>query len=193
MGRKQVKDRGSQIVEFALSLPILVFFIFGIFDFSGALSLKHKLTNGAREAARVAAADPAVDLTDSSTGVPVSISDAYQALDNYLISENINDCKLSAGTLQNASGSLIWTATANANCPGGASPGLQLTINRGCINQQSVTVEGAAASATLNLASTCVTLSYPYVWRFTGVSGLFGKNFIPPTSITTTAMAFNEN
>ena len=34
----------SQIVEFALSLPILVFFVVGIFDFSGALSLKQKLT-----------------------------------------------------------------------------------------------------------------------------------------------------
>ena len=46
-------DRASQIVEFALSLPLLVLFVVGIFDFSGAISLKQKLTNAAREAARV--------------------------------------------------------------------------------------------------------------------------------------------
>ncbi|MGB8729537.1 MAG: TadE family protein, partial [Candidatus Sulfotelmatobacter sp.] len=55
-------DHASQIVEFALSLPLLVLFVVGIFDFSGAISLKQKLTNAAREAARVAAADPASDL-----------------------------------------------------------------------------------------------------------------------------------
>jgi len=37
-------------VEFALSLPLLVFFVIGIFDFSSAISLKQKLTNAAREA-----------------------------------------------------------------------------------------------------------------------------------------------
>ena len=37
-------------------------FVVGIFDFSNAVSLKQKLTNAAREAARVAAADPANDL-----------------------------------------------------------------------------------------------------------------------------------
>src|ERR1039458_8116813 len=88
-------DHAAQIVEFALSLPLLILFVVGIFDFSNAITLKQKLTNAAREAARVAAADPASDLTNFSTLVPVSIGDAYQVVDNYLLSEKINDCGLS--------------------------------------------------------------------------------------------------
>src|SRR6202034_4739330 len=91
-GRVRRDDRASQIVEFAISLPLLVLFVVGIFDFSGAISLKQKLTNAAREAARVAAADPANDLGNAS-GVPVSVLDAFFVVDNYLISEKLNDCR----------------------------------------------------------------------------------------------------
>src|SRR5260370_12227021 len=87
-------DRASQIVEFALSLPLLVVFVVGIFDFTGALSLKQKLTNAAREAARVAAADPANDLNNTAT-TPVSVTDPFQLPDNYLISEKVNHYDLS--------------------------------------------------------------------------------------------------
>jgi Flp pilus assembly protein TadG len=183
-------DSASQIVEFALSVPLLVFFIIGIFDFSGALALKHKLADAAREGARIAATDPANDL--ASGGTPVSASDALQVVDSYLLSENLNDCQLNNSPLNNTAGTLTWTATANTKCPGGAAPGIQLTINRGCVNSESVTEEGGQAE-TLYLVGTCVTISYPYVWQFSGPSGLFGGKFIGPTSITTSAMAFNEN
>lgn len=84
----------AQIVEFAVSLPLLIFFVVGIFDFSNAVTLKQRLTNAARETARVAAADPANDLGGPPAGVPASIGDAFQVADNYLISEKINDCGL---------------------------------------------------------------------------------------------------
>src|ERR1700685_848091 len=83
-------DRAAQIVELALSLPLLMLFVVGIFDFSGALSLKQKLTNAARDGARVAAADVANDL--GSSGVPVSVNNAFQVVDAYLKAEKINDC-----------------------------------------------------------------------------------------------------
>ena len=88
--------RAAQIVEFAVSLPLLVVFVVGIFDFSRRVSVKQKLMNAAREAARVAASDPANDLGGSASpsGVPASISDANQVVDNYLLSEKINDCGL---------------------------------------------------------------------------------------------------
>ena len=173
-------DRASQIVEFALSLPLLVLFVVGIFDFSGAITLKQKLTNAAREGARIAAADPATDLGDPSTTVPASVSDAYQVVDNYLLSENINDCGL-AGTTPALTPTLTWTSPALTGCPGGT--GLVLTIQRGC----------TAAQGALSVINTCVTLKYPYKWRFNSVSGLVGGTFIGPTTITTTATAFNEN
>jgi Flp pilus assembly protein TadG len=161
-------------------------FVVGIFDFSGALSLKQKLTNAAREGARVAAADPANDLGATSS-IPASVSDAWQVVANYLRSENINDCGLgpvggAGGVAPVASGTLTWTSTANTGCPG---TGLVLTINRGC----TTVVSGTSTDA----VNTCVTLQYPYQWRFTGVSGVLGGSFIPPSSITTTATSFNEN
>jgi Flp pilus assembly protein TadG len=175
-------NRASQIVEFALSLPLLVFFVVGIFDFSGALSLKQKLTNAAREGARVAAADPASDLGATR---PVSVLDAFWVVDNYLISEKINDCGLN-GTAPTGTG-LIW-ASNTASCPAlGLSTGISLTINRGCITQP--TINGA----TVNVVSTCVTIQYPYKWQYSSVTGLLGITFIGPSTITTTATAFNEN
>ncbi len=178
-------ERASQIVEFALSLPLLVLFVVGIFDFSGALSLKQKLTNAAREGARVAAADPASDLGNVSSVPPSSVIDAFYVVDNYLVSEKINDCGLNTARPTQTTG-LTWVST-TAGCPGGPSTPLQLTINRSCITQQTLN------AATVNVISTCVTLLYPYKWQYSSVTGLFGITFIGPTSITTTATAFNEN
>ena len=35
-------ERASQIVEFALSLPLLVFFVIGIFDFSSEMCIRDR-------------------------------------------------------------------------------------------------------------------------------------------------------
>jgi Flp pilus assembly protein TadG len=182
--RRCADDRASQIVEFALSLPLLVLFVVGIFDFSGAISLKQKLTNAAREAARVAAADPANDLGNAS-GVPVSVLDAFYVADNYLVSEKLNDCGLNTPDLPTQTGgTLTWVST-TTSCPGGGT--LRLTINRGCVKSQ--TINGNP----VHLVGTCVTILYPYKWQYSSVTGLLGITFIGPTGITTTATAFNEN
>jgi hypothetical protein len=174
------EDRASQIAEFAVSLPLLVLFVIGIFDFSGAVTLKQKLTNAARDGARVAAADPANDL--SNPRLPVSVVDAFYVVDTYLASEKINDCGLKTA-LPVTNGVLIWKSTATG-CPGGVSAALVLTINRGCVTQQ---------TSGIYAVNTCVTITYPYTWQFGGVSGLFGGRLTLPTGITTTAVAFNEN
>jgi Flp pilus assembly protein TadG len=190
-------ERASQIVEFALSLPLLVFFVIGIFDFSSAISLKQKLTNAAREGARVAAADPANDLSGSSLPMPVSVRDALQVIDNYLLSERINDCGL-IGATPTPAGALTWNFNAQSN--GCGSPGVTLTVNRGYFFPQTSTSQpsssctssppGAGQTATIG---TCVILQYPYKWQFTAASGLLGGNFLGPTVITSSAVAFNEN
>jgi Flp pilus assembly protein TadG len=177
-------DRASQIVEFALSLPLLVLFVVGIFDFSGAISLKQKLTNAAREAARVAAADPANDLGNAS-GTPASVTDAFYVADNYLLSEKINDCGLSVTLPAPTQSALTWTYSASGSgCPG---TGITVQVNRGC--KSTIT----SGSNTIDLIETCVTITYPYKWQYSSVTGLLGITFIGPTSMTTTATAFNEN
>jgi Flp pilus assembly protein TadG len=177
---------GSQIVEFALSLPLLVVFVIGIFDFGGAVTLKQRLTNAAREGARVAASDPANDVTSvgisASSPIPASVSDAYQVVDNYLRSANISDCLLSGSQPQYTTG-LTWIATA----PCSSTSNLVLTINRGCVTP------AAIGASTVEVVATCVTIQYPYQWEYSKVASLVGSSFTGPTSITTTATAYNEN
>jgi Flp pilus assembly protein TadG len=176
-------DRAAQIVEFAVSMPLLVVFVVGIFDFSQALSVKQKLMNAAREAARVAAADPANDLGGSASGLPASVSDAKQVVDNYLLSENLNDCGLKAAVPAQGTG-LKWVSTSTGTCP---APGISLTVDRGCVTPMT------AAGTTIKLIGTCVTLSYAYNWRFNSVIGLLGGNNIGANSLTAVATALNEN
>src|ERR1700739_22865 len=85
-------ERAAQIVEFAVALPLLVVFVVGIFDFSSAFTLKQRLTNIARDAARAAAADPANDLLQPSGALPQSVMDAFYTVDNGLIASKLNDC-----------------------------------------------------------------------------------------------------
>jgi hypothetical protein len=130
----------------------------------------------------VAASDPANDL---NAAVPASVWDANQVVDNYLISEKINDCGLKSVTPTRSGTSLTWVSTANTGCP---APGLSVTVNRGCTS-----TSPAASLNKVVLIETCVTLSYVYKWQFGSVAGLVGGTFIGPASLTSTATAFNEN
>jgi Flp pilus assembly protein TadG len=185
-------ERGTQLVEFAVTLPLLMVFVVGIFDFSGAFTLKQKLTNAARDAARAAAAEPATDL---SLRLPASVNDAFLAVKNYLATNQINDCGIASGSSPTG---LKWTFTANGN--GCVTPGLTLIINRGYYFPQT-----GAALPSVNCASqavgsgqtavvgTCVSIHYAYKWRFGRVASLLGSAASLPTQITATAVAMNEN
>jgi Flp pilus assembly protein TadG len=191
------EDRAAQIVEFAVALPLLVVFVVGIFDFSGAFTLKQKLTNVARDAARAAASDPASDLTAPQNGAtgPISVWDAEQIVDNYLIANHLSDCGLSS-TTGTASG-LTWTYTATTGCPAG---GLTLIVNRGYYFPASATGQPASLNCTVQAAgtqtaviSTCVSIEYPYQWRFGRVASILGSATALPTQINASAVVMNEN
>jgi Flp pilus assembly protein TadG len=180
-------DAASQIVEFAVSLPLLAVFVVGIFDFSGAFTLKQKLTNAAREGARVAAAGPANDLLNA-TGVPASVTDAFWVVDNYLNSEQINDCGLSTiSAPTHTASSMMWTYSAKGNgCPANGN-GVTLTINRGCVTQ-------SVGAITVNVVGTCVVLKYSYKWRFNSVITLLvPATYQGVTDISSSSAALNEN
>jgi Flp pilus assembly pilin Flp len=189
--RRWREDRGAQLVEFAVTLPLMMVFVVGIFDFSGAFTLKQKLTNIARDAARAAAAEPASDLNNT---LPVSVSDTFQAVKNYLATNNINDCGVAAPV---HSTGLTWKSTASGN--GCVTPGLILTINRGYYFPQtggslpSVTCISQAPSGQTAIIGTCVSIQYPYPWRFGRVASLLGSAVALPTEISATAVAMNEN
>jgi Flp pilus assembly protein TadG len=189
-------DRAAQLVEFAVALPLLVVFVVGIFDFSGAFTLKQKLTNAARDAARVAAADPATDVPEPS-GLPVSVSDAFQVVDNYLVANKLNDCGITQANLTAGATALTWSASAGA-CP--PTPGLaSISINRGYFFSANSTQAASADCSPQNpggqtaVIATCVSIQYAYQWKFGRVASLLGGTTGLPTVVTATAVAMNEN
>ncbi|HEY3615666.1 MAG TPA: TadE/TadG family type IV pilus assembly protein [Candidatus Sulfotelmatobacter sp.] len=192
VGRRWRDDRGAQLVEFAVTLPLMMVFVVGIFDFSGAFTLKQKLTNTARDAARAAAAEPASDLGRT---LPMSVNDAFLAVDNYLAANQINDCGI---TTTGSKSGLTWKFTASGN--GCVSPGLTLTINRGCYFPQtgaglpSVSCASQApGNGQIAVVGTCVSIQYRYPWRFGRVASLLGSAIALPTQISATAVALDEN
>jgi len=175
---------GSQLLEFAVALPLLVVFIVGIFDFGNAFDLKQKLNNAARDGARLGASLPTSDLTVTT---PPSVDAIHTLIANYLNSEQINDCGL-AGNGAVAQGNLTWTFTASGNgCPSGAQ--LTLTVARGY--SFPVTINGNV----VHVLSTHVTISYPYKWQFNNVITLLvpGANYAGVTQILTDAIVPNQD
>jgi Flp pilus assembly protein TadG len=186
-------DRASQIVEFAVSLPLLVLFVVGIFDFSSAFTLKQKLTNIARDAARASAADPTNDLQQPQSALPVSVNDAFEIVDNYLLANNINDCGINSTSSPTG---LTWTFTGSGNgCP---SPGLKIVVNRGYYVPATgaaiptVTCTSQAVGGQVAVIGTCVSIQYAYPWRFGKVARIFGRGTALPAQISGVAVAFNE-
>jgi Flp pilus assembly protein TadG len=92
MFRAVARTEGSQIVELAVSLPLLMVFVIGITDFGTAFNLKQNLNNAAREGVRIAANQYMGDVVNAS---PNSIIAIHDAVDNYLIAARVNDCGLS--------------------------------------------------------------------------------------------------
>jgi len=72
--RQRDRQEGQGLVEFALVLPVFMLLIFGLFDVGSLVFANSALSQGAREGARVAAAEAAW------IGVPgpACVSDASQ-------------------------------------------------------------------------------------------------------------------
>src|SRR5437762_2669474 len=140
-------DGASQIVELAVTAPLLVAFVVGIYDFGQALNTKEKLNFAAKDGAKFAATQPTNDLSQMT---PLSVVAIRDLVDSDLIAAGLSDCGL--GSIQSA-GALVWTAT--GTCPTGST--FTLTINRGLVVQPS-----AGASNPVQQISTHVGIQYPY-------------------------------
>jgi Flp pilus assembly protein TadG len=191
-------ERAAQLVEFAVALPLLVLFVVGIFDFSGAYTLKQKLTNITRDAARVAASGPATDLSSAfgAGNAPASVVDAFNVIDNYLVVNQISDCGVTASSVTTI-GTLTWQYKV---IPSGNPPcGITLTINRGFVfpltgtTPPPVTCASQSAGSGTAVVGTCISLQYTYSWRFGRVSSLLGSSTTLPSQISATGVALNEN
>ncbi|HET9305843.1 MAG TPA: TadE family protein [Candidatus Sulfotelmatobacter sp.] len=195
MSRAQLvhDERAAQIVEFAVALPLLVVFVVGIFDFSTAFTFKQRLTNMARDAAHVAASDPSNDVLPGGA-TPGSVVDVFQIAENYLLVNNVNDCGLK---LNPAPSGVTWTFTATGNgCP---SPGLEIVVNRGYYfpaNGGALPTDclhPTASAGVTTVVATCVSIRYPYPWKFGRAASLLGFNDTLPAQITAIGVSMNED
>jgi Flp pilus assembly protein TadG len=170
-------DLGAQLVEMAVTLPLLVVLFVGIFDVGQAVNLKQKLSGAAREGARFASSQSTADLSQSP---PQSILAVRDVVDAYLVTNRINDCGLAS---QNPGPPSGWTWTFTTGSCGGGS--LVLTVNRGFTipSNSGVTVE-----------ATQVQITYPYKWQFSNVLQLFsaGASYTT-TNVATDAIMQNVN
>lgn len=193
---KLAGDEGAEILEFAISLPLLLVVVVGVFDFGSAFIVKQKVGNIALEAARVASNQPTADLSlAGGCAAPNSVCSVRDVVDQDLTASKLNDCGLATanatpGTPLNAGAALAWTFTANTACGGT----LTLTVERGFIYTTTLPNPPFQAG-NYTIEGTRVTLSYPYRWEFNRVVPFIaaGANYPATSQIDTVAVMQNLN
>ena len=107
--RSQESERGSNLVEYAVVLTLLLALLFGVIDFGRALYAYHFVSNAAREGTRYAMVRGS---TCASPGCPASSSDIANYLGN--VPAGIDPTQLSVTTTWNPNGSASCTGVPNA-------------------------------------------------------------------------------
>jgi Flp pilus assembly protein TadG len=186
----------SSLAEFAISLPLLIVLVVGIFDFGGAFNQKQQLSNAMREAARFGASEATNDMVSGLA--PPSVDAIRYLVDNYLVAARMNDCGL--GTVATPSGGPPWSYQTTGTCVSQ----LILTIARdpssGSAGATPATCSltatnyGGSNPITVNMPCTQVTISYPYQWHFNSVIQLLVPGAsLGLTQIPASATAVNMN
>ena len=178
---------GSALLEFAITLPLLVVFVVGIYDFSGAFNQKQKVEQAAQEGAIVAAAQPTLDLSTfpSPNLDPDSLKQVVTAVFNSLAYSGAlaQGACTPPGTGVPVSG-LKWTYTIKGCSTSNPGDDLVITIDRGF----------GVFGGVQPIVCTVVTVSYPYHWRFNSVIQLLipGASYAAITSVQETATVHNQ-
>jgi Flp pilus assembly protein TadG len=172
--------RGAALLEFAITLPLLVVFVVGIFDFSGAFNQKQKIEQAAQEGAIIAGAQSMSDIA-SGNGNPDSLQPVVTAVFNSLAASGIVPQGTCAPpvTPTHSGSNLKWKYTISP-CP----DDLTITIDRGWVS----------ASGSPAVVGTMVTVIYPYHWRFNSVIQLLfpGASYAATTNLTESATVHNQ-
>lgn len=173
--RVRTRTEGSALLEFSIALPLLVVFVVGIYDFSGAFNQKQKIEQAAQGGAIFAGAQQMSDIQPSNAN-PDSLQAVAAAVFSSLagsgVLPNANQGTCAPPGTASGPAGLAWTYTISG-CSG-AYPADNLII---VINRASVSA-GAPA-----VVSTVVTVTYPYHWLgFNRVIQLLvpGANYTDP-------------
>jgi len=172
---------GSALLEFAITLPLLVVFIVGIYDFSGAYNQRQKIEHAAQVGAIVAGGQPTADM-DSASANPDSLQAPVVVIFNALASDSVlplaNQGSCKPPVVPAHTTGLIWTYSIT-NCP----DTLTITIDRGVVD-----------GGTPAIVGTAVTVTYPYHWRFNSAIQLLfpAATYAATTNLSETASVHNQ-
>lgn len=179
ISKSMAHDQGSALLEFAIVLPLLVVFIVGIYDFSGAFNQKQKIGHAAQMGAIVAGAQPMNDMDPNSGTAPDSLQPVVIVIFNSLVAEGLVDSGCAASQAPSHIGGLEWKYSFSG-CP----DNLDITIDRGVVD----------TSSTPATIRTVVTVSYLYHWRFNSAIQLLfpGASYAATTNLHETATVHNQ-
>ncbi len=167
---------GAQLLEFALVLPMVLVIVFGAADFGAAWALKDKLSNAARDAARIAASQ--TNDLNSGKNPPDSVTAVRYVVANYLTNAKVTTCPDSAWTVASA-GTFAWQYTSSSTGCGA----FVLKIERGY----------TFVSGTTTIQATRVTLTYPMTWNIGRLMKLMLPTSTLGNSINLTTTAVMQN
>lgn len=175
------KAEGTEIIEFAVSLPILMVLVVGIYDFGSAFTLKQKLTGAVREGARLASSQQRpVQAAADCSNAPVSVCMVRDVVASTLTASNVDACNLGAAA---ASHSATFTWTFDGGCNG-----MSLKIERGTLSSATGALPAPFDTSAYHIQNTKITLIYPYQWQFNQAFKLLDRNAnYLSSSITVTA------
>ena len=176
--------QGAALLEFAIVLPLLMVFVVGIFDFSGAFNQKQKIEQAAQEGAIIAGAQPMSDIASGNLD-PDSLHPVVTAVFNSLADGGVltkGTCVPPGTALHvGSSSNLKWKYTISP-CP----DDLVVVIDRGWV---------ATSTSTTAAVGTSVKVTYPYHWRFNSVIQLLfpgSSSYAATTQVTESATVHNQ-
>jgi Flp pilus assembly protein TadG len=164
------QERGMELLELALVLPLLLVLTAGAMDFGNAWNVRQILANAAREGARLGSTQPMLDL---NTTDPQTIQQICQDVADYLARANVSTTFMDGTSTDPSAGCATPTAIPNKSTMLANPVPLGWTYFTTQSNQQygleiqrTVLVPSSSGNASGSVSSTVVTLTYPYTWTF---------------------------
>jgi len=170
------KEHGAQLLEFAFILPFLAVMTVGVIDFAQGFRLKQKLTNAAREGARIGVELSPVDLDQTA---PATVRSVRNAVVNYMDNADIDVSGIRTTSCD--TGPAEWTFYDNDDpCVDNSGDAL-IVIDRAVV----IPVTGAIG--------TRVTVRYRFTWSFGEVIDLLAPTASYPGSFLISTDATMKN